>query len=771
MLHEILLSLSGHPSPLFDSKDSSATDRSIDFPLLSPPEQALLQSIGKLSHLHRNLRDHAARISSSHPSTIARAVATAISTVHLARFQNKILEVEAKILRRDSGSVGAYNVVPLAGVVGEFDGWRRRLDWYWQLVCFMQHERTKSASEDTTACSGAALIDKLRQEAQTGYPDIEVVALELGKVAETAWLRQLSGWVLYGRLPLVGGQDFFVQNIESDESQEVEYDIHNLLLPRYVSGDTAASILFIGKSLNTIRIRGKIQARGSKPMTELDLVPIHLQHLAKLVFPLSSASLSSAINEIRLSLSRNTLQQLLPLPSILQILSVLRDFFLLKRGEFAVALINEADACLRTRNQNPKVVDNLRGMLVKEAELIAILTKTFATLSSSTDDDNDTIIDYARSLLSLQSVRPTSNRPATPGRAKAVENLPQLSPIVFNDLLLPMPTTLTMDIVAPFDLFLSPAEVNIYSSIQAYILSIRRAHLRLSSLWRETSIRKTHPAPPINTGPRIAQQLKSKRTRAAKRGLEMRAMWATSSAAVFLLGEVASYFEGEVIDEAWGYLHLWITQTSPSRPGSSHSRPASSWANAGSSPRRPTTANTDLSSSLHNLSIGSDAYHQARPSAPHDPAVLSSAHRSFLSSLARGLLLTNISFTTALRDMIRNVDALVALVVRLRSIQESLDLEEDEGVVDPMGDFAKQEEEVKRELSRARKRVDAGTRAVVEKLRAIDSDTGDADADEDARGDAAFVPYRGAGVERLLMRIEGGRKVDDDDDEQLIPDV
>jgi hypothetical protein len=125
--------------------------------------------------------------------------------------------------------------------------------------------------------------------------------------------------------------------------------------------------------------------------------------------------------------------------------------------------------------------------------------------------------------------------------------------------------------------------------------------------------------------------------------------------------------------------------------------------------------------------------------------------------------------------MIRNVDALVALVVRLRSIQESLDLEEDEGVVDPMGDFAKQEEEVKRELSRARKRVDAGTRAVVEKLRAIDSDTGDADDEEDAREDATFVPYRGAGVERLLMRIEGGRKVDDDDDddddEQLIPDV
>ena len=655
--------------------------------------------------------------------------------------------------------MGAYNIVPLAGVVGEFDGWKRRLDWYWQLVSFIQPPHSSTLSKDSVSCSGAALIDKLRQEAQTGYPDIEEAALELGKVAETAWLRQLSGWVLYGRLPLVGGQDFFVQRVEADEGEEVEYQVISPFLPRFVSRDTAASIMFIGKSLNTIRVRGRLQERGTKPATELDLVPIHLEHLKKLVFPLSSSSLASTISAIRLSLSRNTLQQLLPLPSILQVLSVLRDFFLLKRGEFAVSLINEADTCLRTRNKNSKLAENLKGMLIKEAELTTILTKTFATLSNSSDEDADSTIDFARSLLSLQTTRPASTRPATPGRAKAVENLPQLSPVAFNDLLLPSPTSLTMDIIPPFDLFLTPAEITIYSSLQSYILSIRRAHLRLSSLWRQTSMRRTHPSPPIANRPHIARQLASKRARAARRNAEMRAMWATCSAAVFLLGEVGNYFEGEVIDGAWEHLLRWITQTPTSRPGSARSRPASSRSAAGgmssSLHGRPSK---DLATTLQDLSL-MDLTDQTP--APHDPALLTSAHRSFLTSLSHALLLTDTSFTTTLRTLLRDIDSLTALVTRLISIQESLDLEEDDGIVDPMGDFAAQETEVKREVGRGRKRVDAGLRGVVDRLRVVDNEGGREGDGEEEGEEEGYMPFRGPGVERLLMRIEGGKRVGD----------
>jgi hypothetical protein len=61
------------------------------------------------------------------------------------------------------------------------------------------------------ACSVAQLIDRLRRELQSGFVDIEETAQSLVKSAEMAWLKQVSAWILYGRLPSLGGDGFFVR--------------------------------------------------------------------------------------------------------------------------------------------------------------------------------------------------------------------------------------------------------------------------------------------------------------------------------------------------------------------------------------------------------------------------------------------------------------------------------------------------------------------------------------------------------------------------------
>jgi hypothetical protein len=203
MLHEILLSLSGHPSPLLTADHSSQTS------ILSPPEKALLSSIAHLSDLHCKLIAHTNTIASTHPSSICQAVATAISSTHLTKFQRKVLEVEDGILRKDVGSVGAYNIVPLTAIVGQFSGWTRRMEWFLEIVEFMMRGNSGK-------CSGAMAIDKLCDAIQTGYVDIEEAALSLVKAAETAWLKQVSAWILYGRLPSFGREDFFVQTAGDD---------------------------------------------------------------------------------------------------------------------------------------------------------------------------------------------------------------------------------------------------------------------------------------------------------------------------------------------------------------------------------------------------------------------------------------------------------------------------------------------------------------------------------------------------------------------------
>lgn len=205
MLHEILLSLSGHPSPLLTSDTASTTSPLI----LSPPEKALLASVAHLTDLHCKLLHHTDEITSTHLSSICQAVALSIRSTHLARFQQKVLEVENGVLRKDSGTVGAYNIVPLTAIVGEFSDWTRRMEWFWEITQFMMGK----------GCTGAQIIDKLCDSAQTGYSDIEEVALHLVKVAETAWLKQASAWILYGRLPFSGRDDFFIHKGEDDDTQ------------------------------------------------------------------------------------------------------------------------------------------------------------------------------------------------------------------------------------------------------------------------------------------------------------------------------------------------------------------------------------------------------------------------------------------------------------------------------------------------------------------------------------------------------------------------
>lgn len=349
MLQEILLSLSGHPSPLLryaSNPTAYSHPPNSSIRALSPPELAILASLAHISDLHINLVHSTSQIASSSPSSIIRAVATAVDTLHLGAFRQKVLDVEESLLRKDAGLVGAYNIVPLTAVVGEFEPWRRRLEWLGSLVAVIGQERRR----------GSEVIDWLRGELTTGYRDVEETARSLVQVAETAWLRQVSAWILYGRLPSYGEGDFFVQEVKKGEhereerkrGQELEegYVLVSELLPGFVSAHTAGSMLFIGRSLNRIRSRTLSDSSGSQGAGHLSS---QLRELSRLEYPLDSSTFGATIAHIRQYLSRTTLRKLLPLSKVLEVLRLLRDFFLLGRGEFAMALVQQADEKIRSR--------------------------------------------------------------------------------------------------------------------------------------------------------------------------------------------------------------------------------------------------------------------------------------------------------------------------------------------------------------------------------------------------------------------------------------
>lgn len=797
MLHEIFLSLSGHPSPLFSLQGEEDAVSQDAFPL-APPEKALLASLARLSRLHARLRVHTSSISSSHPSVICRTVSTAIVTEHLGGFQKKILDVEKAILAEDSGYVGGYGIVPLSTIVGEFTPWTRRLDWLWGIIRFINPEYKKSASKSPAGCTGAALIDHLRAESQTGYADLGKMALHLVIAAEKAWMRQLSMWLLYGNLPMFGKDDFFIQQDETSEGDRsagvMQFVMHMDRLPKFVSPTTATSILFVGKSLNHIRAKSKTSSIGASSGLLTSPVTLHAEHienLAALKSPISSSKLSNAINTIRLALSQTTLSKLLPLSKILEILSVLHDFMLLRCGEFASALVTNADARVNERHRRPDPVaakgKALAGLTVKEGDLTNTLAKTWAELYALQDEDEsgDDELDLARDLLRL-SIDDQKNIQGAAASQDAVGSdvAAEMSDVSFADLLFPTPTVLSVQVRPPVDLFLSLSDIFIYSKIHSYLLGIRRAQIRLSDLWKRTALRRSHPppwGPPRSSTPAGQRRLKMRRERDKARIIQMRPIWATGSAALYMLSEIGSFFQGEVVNGSWQHFRTWI-EGGPSQPASgTNSRPGTA-----SSAKQKQTETAGLVPA-ETASVGDSRQSPQNGMPTHDPESLIVAHRRHLASLVQSLFLTDKRFTGALRSLLTIVDLFISLVARLESIQRNMDLETDEGVVDGLADYPSEEREVLQELNDAQKDVKSKIQDVVARLRGIDDsrsgegrrifdltsnnpspfsapnttpDQGIVGGGIEAPNTCHYVPRKAAGVDHLLMKLEFGNLIE-----------
>lgn len=776
MLHEILLSLSGQPSSLFNFQEDEDAVSHDAVSLLSPPEKALLDSLAHLGRLHALLRTHTANISSSHHSIVCRAVSTAISTEHLGRFLKKILEVEKAILLGDSGYVGGYGIVPLSTIVGEFAPWRRRMEWLWDVVRFIQPEKNKTRAPGS--CTGAALIDHLRAQSQTGYLDVEEIALSLVTAAEAAWMRQLSMWLLYGNLPVFGKEDFFIQEDVRGEAGGADgvahFAMHTGLLPKFVSPVTASSILFIGKSLNHIRAKRKASsASGSTGLltSTVTLQGEHIEYLSDLKSPISTSKLSNAVNAIRLSLSQTTLSKLLPLPRILEVLSLLHDFLLLRRGEFAMALVSHADVRVNGRHRRAepsriKASGELEGLVIKEGDVMAALAQTWAELYSlqNEEDPVDDELDLARDLLRLSiKHRKSGHATSLSQDMVGIEVETEISDIPFDDLLFPTPTSISVQVRPPLDLFLSRSDICIYSKIHSYLLGIRRAQIRLGDLWKHSSLRKCHPSPwgpPRSNTPFGQTRLQTGRQRDNARTRQMRPIWATSSASLFVLSEIGSFFQGEVVNGSWQHLRQWIEGV-----------PSVSASTAGS---RPGTASSlKQQDATSELTSGSGFRHSTQNRMQqHDPEALTVAHRRYLTSLVHSLFLTDVPFTRALRSLLASVDRFIALLVRLESIQRNMDLETDEGVVDALADYPREEREVWQELRGTRDEVEAGIKEVVARLRDIDdSRSGEGrrifdlaardpaqnwESGGELKNTSHYVPRKAAGVDRLLMKLDFG---------------
>jgi hypothetical protein len=555
------------------------------------------------------------------------------------------------------------------------------------------------------------------------------------------------------------------------------------LTPSFVTPSTATTILFIGRSLNHIQVKSSIDSG----LQGLEHLSSQLRELSQLTFPLNGAMFSRTMATVRQHLSRNALQKLLPLTKVVEMLRLLRDFFLLGRGEFAMALTHEADEAIRSRwrradNLAYEKRDGLSTVLVKEGEVAAVLARTWAAMGSlqGRHAEEDEGLELARDLLRLNL---TKSKPATPLKLGATSSL---SNTPFKNLLFSVPVTLTFQIPSPLDMFLTASDLHIYTSINSYLLSIRRAHIRLTELWKITSLRRHHPAPPgppVGSGRAGRSKVVLLRERYTARSSAMRSAWVTSSAAIFFLAETEAYLQAEVVAGLWDGFHSWLAAGEHSSEGD------------GKLPTTDPESTTRVTADDDDIWLATTPSNQAnfsstqpneatpRTAAPHrhDPQTLSTEHHLFLRILARRLLLTQPTFTEPLYTLLVHIDHLVALIHRLHGIWTSLDLEADAGVVDAFVDLENEEMELKRSLRSVEEKVRKGIEGVVDALRLLEMDSvfmaqmedvnlgggGDGVEDEDGEGEGGaretklrqegdYIPRRVGGIDRLLMKLDFG---------------
>jgi Gamma tubulin complex component C-terminal/Gamma tubulin complex component N-terminal len=688
--------------------------------------------------------------------------------------------------------VGGYGIVPLSALVGEFAPWVRRLEWLWEVVRFMRPELQVEVEGEGScheACTGSALMKFLREESNTGYSDLEEMALGLVRTAEMVWLRQLSTWVLYGKLPGSGSEDFFIQpQLFGQASANLnlpEFTVQLELVPGFVNPSTASSILFIGQSLHQIRVRDRtLSARSFATDPVMKLLPPHLAYLKAIEFPISASIFTNVIASIRLSMSQNALSQLLPLPKVLEILHVMQDFLLLGRGEFAMALISSADKRVHSwrRGEDTLLPVRKAGRLgelkIKDGDLATVLNQTWSELMAlRTESDHlDDALERGQELLRI--IRNPSK-----GRSGSFHT-------DFSSFLFPSPTSLTLSLPpnSPLALFLTKDDISSYSEMSTYLVGIRRAAMHLASLWGHSSLRRSHPCP---NGPPVSGTLSSQRRSAEKRkrgdeiNAKMRRNWAVASKSQFVISELGGYFQGEIVGGHWQHFLSWLISLDGGEEVASADTSRLGMSNlVGGKLSRPDTGTSAKPFKTSQSSAASNAFRRSALNTQptqSDPATLAKAHQSYLSALRSDLLMNVTGFTKALLDTLRLLDHLVALFARFETTQQNLDLEIDQGVVDALANHGGDEHEILQEMERSRRAIEEQLDQLVQQLR--DSvDRNDAEgawdshvqsADELDMGTSNYTPWRPRNIDGLLMKLEfigakaHSEATDDDDEDEM----
>ncbi|XP_061671747.1 gamma-tubulin complex component 4 isoform X2 [Syngnathoides biaculeatus] len=382
MIHELLLALSGYPGTIFTWNKRTGLQVSQDLPFLHPSEISVLSRLCKLGsdyiRFTEFIEHHTGHVHQQEQLTnqgsqmglhgiYLRAFCTGLDSI-LQPYRQTLLDLEQEFLTDPHLTISHVNF---------------KLDQFQLLFpsVMVVVETIKSQK-----IHGCRILEMVHKHSCGGLPPVRVALEKILAVCHGVMYKQLAAWMLHGLLldqseeffvkqgPSAGGAAAYQEEEEEDlglgglsgkqlrELQDLrlveeenmlapslqQFSLRAEMLPSYIPIRVAEKILFVGESVQMFENHNHSPSRAGSILKHqedtfaADLHRLKQQHLFSL------ADFENLIDRIRSSVAGHLWTLMVEESELLEQLKIIKDFYLLGRGELYQVFIDLAQHMLKT---------------------------------------------------------------------------------------------------------------------------------------------------------------------------------------------------------------------------------------------------------------------------------------------------------------------------------------------------------------------------------------------------------------------------------------
>uniref|UniRef100_A0A8C2YYK4 Gamma-tubulin complex component n=1 Tax=Cyclopterus lumpus TaxID=8103 RepID=A0A8C2YYK4_CYCLU len=552
MIHELLLALSGYPGTIFTWNKRTGLQVSQDLPFLHPSETSVLNRLSKLGsdyirftefieqhtgHVHQQEHHTNQPNQTGLHGIYLRAFCTGLDSI-LQPYRQALLDLEQEFLGDPHLTISHVNY---------------KLDQFQLLFPSVMVVVESIRSQKIHGCQ---ILETVYKHSCGGLPPVRMALEKILAVCHGVMYKQLAAWMLHGLL-LDQSEEFFVKqgpsaggaaaNQEEEEEdlglgglsgkqlrelQDLrlveeenmlapslqQFSLRTEMLPFYIPIRVAEKILFVGESVQMFENHNHSPSRaGSILKHQEDLFAADLHRLKQQ--PLFSlVDFENLIDRIRSTVAEHLWTLMVVESDLLEQLKIIKDFYLLGRGELYQVFIDLAQHMLKTpptavseHDVNVAFQQAAHKVLLDDDNLLPLLHLT---------------VDY-QGKDGKEATGPRDG--ATPPQDASPREAPPTGWAALG---------LTYKVQWPLHILFTPAILEKYNVVFRYLLSVRRVQSQLQHCWALQMQRK---------------HLKSSQTDAVK--------WRLRNHMAFLIDNLQYYLQVDVLESQFSQLLQLINST------------------------------------------------------------------------------------------------------------------------------------------------------------------------------------------------------------------